>query len=286
MAQKYYWLKLKNDFFDDDVISWLEEQEHGSEYVLFYLKLCLKSLKTDGILIRNVGEMIVPYDAKRLSEITRTKFDTVVVAMELLKKIGLIEVLDCGELYLTQVSQMTGSETTKAALMRRSREKKKLEVTETPCISEDGNNVTQSLPEEGNNVDTEIRDKSLEIRDKNNKTSTKSMNVNYQAIADMYHSICTSYPKLRGLSEKRKKAIKARARVHPIEDFQRVFENAEASVFLKGSNNHDWSADFDWMMKDSNFDKILEGKYNNDYGGDKHGKGRKSPETYAGEVVI
>ncbi len=281
-AQKYYWLKLKNDFFDDDVISWLEEQEHGSEYVLFYLKLCLKSLKTDGILIRNVGEMIVPYDAKRLSEITRTKFDTVVVAMELLKKIGLIEVLDCGELYLTQVNQMTGSETTKAAIMRRSREKKKLESAETPCISDDGNNVTQLLPENSKNVDTEIRDKSLEIRDKNNKTSSKSMNVNYQQIVDMYHSICKSYPVLRSISESRKKAIRARARVYPIEAFQQVFENAEASSFLKGSNNRDWSADFDWMMKDKNFTKILEGNY----GGISHGTGRESPETYAGEVVI
>lgn len=93
-SQKYYWLKLKNDFFDDDAISWMEEQEHGAEYVLFYLKLCLKSLKTDGILIRNVGDLLIPYDTKKLAEITRTKFDTVVVAMEILKKIGLIEILE------------------------------------------------------------------------------------------------------------------------------------------------------------------------------------------------
>lgn len=272
--QKYYWLKLKNDFFDDDAISWLEEQEHGSEYVLFYLKLCLKSLKSDGILIRNVGDMLVPYDTKRLAEITRTKFDTVVVAMELLKKIGMIEVLEGGELYLTQVQNMTGSETAKAAIMRRSREKKKLESAETACVIDGGNNVTEELPEDSNNVDTEIRDKSLEIRDKNNKTSTKSKYVNYQEIFGLYHSICTSYPVLRGLSDKRKKAIKARARVHPIEDFQKVFENAEASSFLKGGNAHNWSADFDWMLRDGNFDKILEGKYNN--GGESHGANANS----------
>lgn len=107
---KFYWLQLKEDFFDEDSINWLEEQPNGKEYCLFYLKLCLKSLKTSGIMIRQVGEMLVPYDCKKLSEITNTEVDTVVVAMELLKKIGLIKVLDNGELYLTEIDKMIGSQ--------------------------------------------------------------------------------------------------------------------------------------------------------------------------------
>ncbi|CDE12125.1 phage replisome organizer N-terminal domain-containing protein [Ruminococcus sp. CAG:330] len=272
-SQKYYWLKLKNDFFDDDAISWMEEQEHGAEYVLFYLKLCLKSLKTDGILIRNVGDLLIPYDTKKLAEITRTKFDTVVVAMEILKKIGLIEILENGELYLKQVQSLTGSETTKAELMRKSRERKRLESTETACISDGGNNVTTELPTDGKNVDTEIeieiRDRDR-VRDRNKKTPTESKNVSYQEIADMYHDICTSYPRLRGMSDRRKKAIKARMRTHSLEDFRQLFEKAEASSFLKGSNNRDWSADFDWMMRDGNFDKIMEGKYDDKPEGGEH----------------
>ena len=59
--RKFYWLQLKEDFFDEDAISWIEEQENGEKYSLFYLKLCLKSLKTKGILIRQVGNMLVPY---------------------------------------------------------------------------------------------------------------------------------------------------------------------------------------------------------------------------------
>ena len=54
---KFYWLQLKDDFFDDEAIDWLEEQENGEKYVLFYLKLCLKSLKYGGILIRQAGTM-------------------------------------------------------------------------------------------------------------------------------------------------------------------------------------------------------------------------------------
>ena len=105
---RFFWLQLKEDFFDEDAISWLEEQPNGKEYCLFYLKLCLKSLKTSGIMIRQVGEMLVPYDCKKLAEITNTDVDTVVVAMELLKQIGLIKVLENGELYLTEVEKMIG----------------------------------------------------------------------------------------------------------------------------------------------------------------------------------
>lgn len=106
--KKFYWLQLKEDFFDEDAITWLEEQENGEKYSLFYLKLCLKSLKTKGILIRKVGDLLVPYDKNRLSEITRTDVDTVVVAMELLQKIGLVKILENGEIYCTQVENMIG----------------------------------------------------------------------------------------------------------------------------------------------------------------------------------
>lgn len=107
---KFYWLQLKEDFFDDDAIEWLEEQKNGKEYSLFYLKLCLKSLKTNGVLIRKVGDMLVPYDAKKLAEITKTNIDTVVIAMKLLEQIGLIKILENGEIYIEQLENMIGSQ--------------------------------------------------------------------------------------------------------------------------------------------------------------------------------
>lgn len=123
--KRYYWLKLKENFFEEDTINWLEEQENGKEYCLFYLKLCLKSLKTDGILIRNVGSILIPYDAKALSKITNTNEDTVRVAMELFKKIELIQILSNGEIYLTQLENMVGSETASTIRSRKSRENQK-----------------------------------------------------------------------------------------------------------------------------------------------------------------
>lgn len=107
---KFYWLQLKEDFFENDAIEWLEEQKpNGRDYAYFYLKLCLKSLKSNGILIRNVGNILIPYDNRKLAELTKMDFDTVCVAMELLQKIGLIKILENGEIYITQLENLIGS---------------------------------------------------------------------------------------------------------------------------------------------------------------------------------
>ncbi len=137
MPKKYYWLKLKEDFFDDDTISFIEEQENGVYYVNFYLKLCLKSVKTEGKLIRLIGENLIPYDVKSLSKLTGVPVDTVVVAMKLFESIGLVKILETGEIYLSQINELIGTETDKARIMRQKRAVQKL----------DGNNVTTMLPQ-------------------------------------------------------------------------------------------------------------------------------------------
>ena len=80
--KRYYWLKLDENFFEDDTIAWLEEQENGKDYVIFYLKLALKSLKDEGRLIRYVGETLIPYDVKALAKLTNTPIDTVSIAIK------------------------------------------------------------------------------------------------------------------------------------------------------------------------------------------------------------
>lgn len=88
-------------------------------------------------------------------------------------------------------------------------------------------------------------------------------NTNYQEIISLYNEICISFPRVKVLSEARKKAIKARLNIYTIEDFKTLFEKAEASDFLKGKNNHDWSANFDWLIADRNMAKTLDGNYDN-----------------------
>lgn len=87
--------------------------------------------------------------------------------------------------------------------------------------------------------------------------------IEYKKIVEKYNSICKSYPKIKTLSDSRKKMIKARLNTHTVEDIETVFAKAEQSDFLKGGNNRNWSANFDWMLKDSNFAKIMDGNYDN-----------------------
>jgi predicted phage replisome organizer len=113
-----YWLQLKNDFFDADAIRWIEEQPDGLTYSNIYLKLCLKSLRTDGVLIRQIGGMLLPYDATGLASLIGHKnIADIEKAVYLLTKSGLVQVLDDGAFYLNQVKQMT-FKTTKGALLK------------------------------------------------------------------------------------------------------------------------------------------------------------------------
>lgn len=88
----------------------------------------------------------------------------------------------------------------------------------------------------------------------------------YKEIVALYHEICKSYPTLRNVSSKRKKAIAARWKEygHDLDTFRELFEIAEDSAFLKGKNNRNWTADFNWLMNSENMAKVLEGKYNTD----------------------
>lgn len=156
--KRYYWLKLTESFFDDDTILYIESQDNGEKYSNFYLKLCLKSLRTNGRLIRLVGENFMPYDVKSLARLTNCEIDTVRAAMQLFESIGIVQILDTGEIYLTQVKEMVGSETDRAKSMRRIRAEKAQQITE-------GNNVTPMLPQ----CYPEYRDKSIEIKSIDNK---------------------------------------------------------------------------------------------------------------------
>jgi uncharacterized phage protein (TIGR02220 family) len=116
----------------------------------------------------------------------------------------------------------------------------------------DGNHSATQYREDKNSIDK------ISI-EKGSDDSVES--VSCQQIVDLYNSICKSFPSVRSLSEARKKAIKARLKTYSLDDFKTVFENAEASSFLKGSNERNWSASFDWLIADKNMAKVLEGNY-------------------------
>lgn len=82
----------------------------------------------------------------------------------------------------------------------------------------------------------------------------------YTDVIELYHEICISYPYIRAVSDARKKAIKKILSKYSRDDLETVFENAENSSFLRGSSGG-WKASFDWLIKEGNFLKVLEGNY-------------------------
>ena len=140
--RRYYWLKLQENFFEDDTIDYIEGQENGEKYVLFYLKLCLKALKNEGKLIRYVGELLLPYDAVGIAKLTKTDVDIVRSALVLFDNIGLIKRLETGEIYLTQLNEMVGTETAAAQRKRKQRIRQKttkeIGWDNVPLVSQNG----------------------------------------------------------------------------------------------------------------------------------------------------
>lgn len=97
----------------------------------------------------------------------------------------------------------------------------------------------------------------------------------YQRIMEMYNTTCRSYPRVTRLSEDRRKAIRARLTEYSMEDFQRLFDKAEKSSFLRGQNDRNWTANFDWLIRDRNMARVLDGNYDN-------GKGPGGTPKYGG----
>lgn len=186
-ATKFYWLQLKEDFFDEDAIDWLEEQPNGKEYSLFYLKLCLKSLRTNGVLIRRVGNRLVPYDHVKLGELTKTNPDTVMVAMQLLINIGLVRTLENGELYLTQVENMIGSQSKSAFKKQQQRLNAKSKI-----LLAEGQQEDKCPPKIEKEKEQEIeQEKELELEIKKESANAEVVSFEEAAFAEFW----SAYPK-------------------------------------------------------------------------------------------
>lgn len=109
----------------------------------------------------------------------------------------------------------------------------------------------------------QIKEKKVKENKKNNNTCIKKDEAPYQEIMDMYNSICETMPKIKGLSDKRKHTINARWKEHEeLSFFEELFKMAEQSDFLSGRSGK-WEANFDWLMKESNCIKVVEGNYKN-----------------------
>ena len=103
--RKYYYLKLKESYFDEDAIVLLESMQDGMLYSNILLKMYLKSLKNGGKL--QLAENI-PYTAQMIATITRQQVGTVERALQIFMKLGLVEPLQNGALYMSNIELLIG----------------------------------------------------------------------------------------------------------------------------------------------------------------------------------
>ncbi len=151
MSKRFYWLKLHENFFDREEIKVIEDMKGGKDYIIFYMKLLLRSVGTNGkLMFRD----IIPYTPEMLASITNTDKDTVVVATNMFVELGMMEKLDDGSLFMNEVQNMVGSETASAKRVRAHRERKALAASKATKALQCNDQVTKSNTE----IDTDKED--------------------------------------------------------------------------------------------------------------------------------
>lgn len=113
--KKYYYLKLKDNFFNSDAMIVLESMPDGYKYSNILLKLYLRSLPNDGKLMFNHR---IPYNSTVLAQVTRHSIGDVEKALHIFKELDLIEILDNGAIYMLDIQNFIGSSSTEADRIR------------------------------------------------------------------------------------------------------------------------------------------------------------------------
>lgn len=243
------WIKITTDMFDNRKIKHLRRLPDGNNIVLIWVMLLTMAGRC------NSGGMIfltenIPYTPKMLADELDFEENTVRLALEALERLGMVVMSNgcfaiAGWSEHQNIDGMDKIREQNRLRKQRQRENQKL----LPDVSRDSHvTVTQSHATE---EDIEEEREEEKERDK----------IDYKGIVAAFNSICVSFPSVKALSDARKKAIKARLNTYSLDDFKTLFEKAEASSFLKGKNNSNWSATFDWLIKDSNMAKVLDGNY-------------------------
>lgn len=242
------WIKITTDMFDNRKIRHLRKLPEGNSIVLIWVMLLAMAGKCNDHGKIYLTENI-PYTPKMLADELDFEENTVQLALQALEQLDMI-VLDDGYFSITgweehqNIEGMDRIREQNRIRKQRQREKERL-IAESRVMSRDSHATEEDKDkEEEKDIDKESKEK-----------------VTCEQVVDLYRSICVSYPKVISLSEARKRAIRARLKMYSMDDFRMLFEKAEASSFLKGANNRNWSANFDWMIKDANMAKVIDGNY-------------------------
>lgn len=161
--RKYYYLKLKENFFDSDDMIILESMPDGLLYSNILLKLYLKSLKNNGYLMFND---LIPYSPQMIGTVTRHQVGTVEKALDIFQKLKLIEILDNGAIYMMNIENFVGKSSSEGDRKRLARSRLKQlgqmsderppEIELEKELEKEKEKETESEKDKDINIDTEI----------------------------------------------------------------------------------------------------------------------------------
>lgn len=180
--KKYYYLRLKDNFFDSDELKILESMKDGYLYSNILLKLYLRSLKNDGKLVVNER---IPYSADMLASVTGHQVGTIKQALSVFKDLGLIDVLDNGAIYMLDIQNFIGKGSSEADRKREYRQR----------IETDRTNVQTNLRQISDKSTPEIEielEKDIEI-EKEIDSSAKSTTTKHKRFEKPTLSQITQY---------------------------------------------------------------------------------------------
>ena len=209
--KKYYWLKLKSDFFDNLRMKKLRTIAGGDTYTIIYLKMQLLSLQDDGFLyFEGVEESF----EQEIALIINENVEDVKLTIAFLVANNLLQEVEKGKYELIETRTCIGSETEKAELMRKLREKKNSEKLQ------DGNNVTNLLPNVTKCYTEKEKEIELELElEKRNKKEKKF--------------IVPTIEEIKAYCLERQNSI----------DYQRFYDFYESKGWMVGKNKmKDWKA--------------------------------------------
>ena len=265
------WIKITTDIFDDEKILLIESLPEADSIIVIWFKLLCLAGKQNNSGVFTLGDRIA-YTDKMLATIFRRKEATVQMALKTFEEFGMVELID-GVITIPNwgkhqnLDQIETKKKYMRGYMAEYRKKQKALTCKSNSKTNGKANVRQA--EEDIERDKE-EDKERDIKENNKRKD-------YEEIAKLFNSLCPSLPSIKTISDARKKAIQLRCRKYSLEDFITVFKKAEASAFLKGANDRNWNATFDWLIKEANFVKVLEGNYDNKPDKPK-GKGQSFPQ--------
>lgn len=277
--KKFYWIKLRTDFFQEDgPIDFLMSQPNGAQYVVLYQMLCLKTANNGGAFYTTIGEAYLPYDVNKIVRDTKYfDFDTVSVALQLFKKLGLIfENFTDTNFQFLQISdfdRMVGSESANPEAIKKREQRYNQKISKnlgTKCPEL----VRTENPQEIRDIDNNIYIYNARAREEN---------LPEKEIVNAFEEICGSLTDTKiYLTAKRKQKIDAVLENHSVAEMRRLFALVMECDYLLGKGPNGWRASFDWLLDEDNIAKVLEGNYKNKLQQDNKTRAKPDPDKKPG----